>query len=92
MLQPAVQQAPECRQAYAACAFSENTGGWLTPDDNAASQRVVAAHLEVRRGVYIRAIASAMNASMSAAGRAPVVRFTSRPPANSAIVGMERMV
>ena len=31
------------------------------------------------------------NASMSAAGRAPLVRATSRPPSNTAMVGIERM-
>ena len=35
--------------------------------------------------------ASVMNASMSAAGRAPAVRATSRPRANTAMVGIERI-
>ena len=35
--------------------------------------------------------ASVTNASMSAAGRAPAVRATSRPRANTAMVGIERM-
>ncbi len=36
-------------------------------------------------------VASAMNASMSVAGRAPVVRPASRPPRKTAMVGIERM-
>lgn len=44
-----------------------------------------------RPGQRAAAVACAMNDSMSLAGRAPVVRVTSRPPANTARVGMERM-
>ena len=40
---------------------------------------------------HARGAAASMNASMSAAGRAPVVRAISRPPQNTAIVGMDRM-
>ena len=59
------------------------------PDSNAihrpSGENVGASHFAARR----RALST--KASMSRAGRAPVVLATSRPSANTAIVGMERM-